>query len=90
MKRRSPSSTRHGIKQQREDNMMLKIMLWLPYVLSQAILILIIIGVNIHTNISEQDSYILGSFIALYGALIVISSDLRRKWWPRRKTQQPK
>ena len=61
----------------------MKIILWIPYVLSQCLLILITIGLRLNTNISESDMYAVGGFIALYGALLVLSAEARRRYWPK-------
>ena len=50
---------------------------WLPYVLSQLLLIYIIVEINLNV-VSKSFPYYIGSIIALYGALLVLSSDFRR------------
>ena len=61
----------------------MKIILWIPYILSQCLLIAIIVKLHISTNISESNAYLIGALIALYGGLLVLSSDVRRKYWPK-------
>lgn len=61
----------------------MKIILWIPYIVSQGLLFLIIIGLRINTNISPSDAIFVGAFTAMYGALLVLSSDCRRRYWPK-------
>lgn len=61
----------------------MKIILWIPYALSQCLLIGIIIWLGINTNISESALYAIGGFIALYGGLLSSSELIRKKYWPK-------
>jgi len=55
----------------------MKIIIWIPYVLSQLLIIAIIVWLRLNTNISESDMYFVGGLIATYGFLLILSVSIR-------------
>jgi len=60
-----------------------KILLWFPYVLSQCFLFWLCIWLVIGGGLPKDNQLFAGAMIALYGALLIGSRDIRAKFWPK-------
>ena len=59
-----------------------KILLWTPYTLTMAYLWWVTIWLRVRFGLSQTDTFLITSAMALYGALLLFSADIRRKYWP--------
>lgn len=60
-----------------------KVLLWIPCGLTMLFLAWFVYWLRTSFTLNRQEAFLIASATVFYGALLVGSSDIRRKYWPK-------